>query len=196
MSSTEKEAINQTTLSPSFRWYVVHTYSGSERSAKDGILKDAERKGISEYIDKIVIPTIEVSEIKKGSPVNVEKNFMPSYILAHISMTDHIWQLIKNTPKVTGFLGSGKVPVPISEHEVQRLFDQIKITEKQVIQSAKHAVGDSVKIIDGPFESFSGVVEEVDEVGAKVKVAVTIFGRVTPIELSFSQTEKNHTKGK
>ena len=196
MSNTEENTTSQATVSPSFRWYVVHTYSGSEKKVRDEILKDSERLGLSHHIDKITIPVIEVKEVRRGVEITVDKNFMPSYILAHLSMTDSIWQLIKSTPKVTGFLGSDKAPVPISDTEVMRLFEQMEIKEKKVSQSTKYAIGDSLKIIDGPFDSFSGIVEEVDELGSKVKVAVTIFGRVTPIELNFSQIQKNDSRGK
>jgi transcriptional antiterminator NusG len=145
---------------------------------------------MSAYIKELMIPAMEVSEIKKGKKVVSEKKFMPSYILMNVQMNDDLWHLIKGTPKVSKFLGGGKTPIAVPEKEIKNILKQIEITEKKVEQSARYFVGDSVKVNDGPFESFSGIVEEVDEHKSRLRVAVTIFGRITPLDLSFTQVEK------
>ena len=173
-----------------FKWYVIHTHSGVEKRVKEAIAERAQKANMSDLINEMMVPVLEITEIKKGKKVLSEKKFMPGYLLMKVSMTDDLWHLIKSTPKVTGFIGGGKMPIPVSEKEIHNILKQIEITEKKVEQSARYFVGDSVKVNDGPFESFSGIVEEVDEHKSRLRVAVTIFGRVTPLDLSFTQVEK------
>ena len=177
-------------LENKFKWYVIHTNSGAEKRVKEDILDRCRKASMSEFVKEVMVPVLEVSEIKKGKKVVSEKKFMPSYVLMNVNMTNDLWHLIKSTQKVSGFLGSGKTPIPVSEKEVANILKQIEITEKKVEQSGRYFIGDSVKVNDGPFESFSGVVEEVDENKSRVRVSVTIFGRVTPLDLSFTQVEK------
>ena len=173
------------------RWYIIHAYSGFENKVRDTILSEAERLGLSEGVEEVEVPTETITEIKRGKKVQTERKFMPGYVLAKLNMTDDIYHLVKNTPKVTGFLGSGNKPQPISEKEAVRYFggvEEAKAAPKKQINIA-YEIGDQVKVLDGPFASFNGVVEELDFDKAKVKVSVSIFGRATPVELDFEQVE-------
>ena len=173
------------------RWYIIHAYSGFENKVKEAILAEAERLGLSEGVEEIEVPTETVTEVKRGKKVQVERKFMPGYVLAKLRMNDDIYHLVKNTPKVTGFLGNNNKPQPISEREAARYFggvEEAKSAPKKDI-SVEYEIGDSVKVLDGPFASFNGVVEELDFDKAKVKVSVSIFGRATPVELDFEQVE-------
>ncbi|MFC3096942.1 transcription termination/antitermination protein NusG [Alteraurantiacibacter palmitatis] len=173
------------------RWYIIHAYSGFENKVRDSILAEAERLGLSDGVEAVEVPTETVTEVKRGKKVQVERKFMPGYVLAKLNLTDDVYHLVKNTPKVTGFLGSGSKPQPISEKEAARYFGGV--AEAQA--APKHEVhidyeiGDSVKVNAGPFASFNGVVEELDFEKQKVKVAVSIFGRATPVELGFDEVE-------
>lgn len=173
------------------RWYILHTASGSEKRVKKMIEDQIIKKKMSDCFEDIVIPTLEVSEIKRGQKVLSEKRFMPGYILMKMNMTDESWHLVKSVPKITGFLGSKTKPQPLSDAEVKSVFDQLEIASKDASAASLHSVGDKVQIIDGPFDSFSGVVEEVEVEAQKLKVSVSIFGKATPIELSFTQVKKN-----
>lgn len=173
------------------RWYIIHAYSGFENKVKEAILAEADRLGLSEGVEEIEVPTETVTEVKRGKKVQVERKFMPGYVLAKLRMNDDIYHLVKNTPKVTGFLGNNNKPQPISEREAARYFggvEEAKAAPKRDI-SVDYEIGDSVKVLDGPFASFNGVVEELDFDKAKVKVSVSIFGRATPVELDFEQVE-------
>jgi len=173
------------------RWYIIHAYSGFEHKVKEAILAEADRLGLTEGVEEIEVPTETVTEVKRGKKVQVERKFMPGYVLAKLRMNDDIYHLVKNTPKVTGFLGNNNKPQPISEKEAARYFggvEEAKAAPKQDIQ-VDYEIGDSVKVLDGPFASFNGVVEELDFDKAKVKVSVSIFGRATPVELDFEQVE-------
>jgi transcriptional antiterminator NusG len=173
------------------RWYIIHAYSGFENKVKEAILAEAERLGLSEGVEEIEVPTETVTEVKRGKKVQVERKFMPGYVLAKLRMNDDIYHLVKNTPKVTGFLGNNNKPQPISEREAARYFggvEEAKAAPKKDI-SVDYEIGDSVKVLDGPFASFNGVVDELDFDKAKVKVSVSIFGRATPVELDFEQVE-------
>ena len=173
------------------RWYIIHAYSGFENKVRDAIISEAERLGLSEGVEEVQGPTETVTEVKRGKKVQVERKFMPGYVLAKLNMTDDIYHLVKNTPKVTGFLGAGAKPQAISEKEAARYFggvEEAKAAPKRDI-SVDYEIGDSVKVLDGPFASFNGVVEELDFDKAKVKVSVSIFGRATPVELDFEQVE-------
>ena len=173
------------------RWYIIHAYSGFENKVKEAILAEADRLGLSEGVEEIEVPTETVTEVKRGKKVQVERKFMPGYVLAKLRMNDDIYHLVKNTPKVTGFLGNNNKPQPISEKEAARYFggvEEAKSAPKQQV-NVDYEIGDSVKVLDGPFVSFNGVVEELDFDKAKVKVSVSIFGRATPVELDFEQVE-------
>jgi len=173
------------------RWYIIHAYSGFENKVKEAILSEADRLGLSEGVEEVEVPTETVTEVKRGKKVQVERKFMPGYVLAKLRMNDDIYHLVKNTPKVTGFLGNNNKPQPISEREAARYFGGDKeamSTPKQQV-SVDYEIGDQVKVLDGPFASFNGVVEELDFDKEKVKVSVSIFGRATPVELDFEQVE-------
>jgi transcriptional antiterminator NusG len=173
------------------RWYIIHAYSGFENKVREAIISEAERLGLSEAVEEVEVPTETITEVKRGKKVQVERKFMPGYVLAKLTMTDDVYHLVKNTPKVTGFLGSNNKPQPITDKEAARYFGGVaeaKSAPKQQI-SVEYEIGDSVKVLDGPFASFTGVVEELDFDKNKVKVSVSIFGRATPVELDFEQVE-------
>lgn len=172
------------------RWYVLHVYSGFEDKVSEAIREKAEKKGIAERIEDILVPKQEIAELKRGQRVQVEHKVFPGYVLAKIDMSDDIWHMIKNTPKVTGFLGGGNKPVPISEKEAARLIAQIQEGIEKPKSTITFDIGEKVKVMEGPFASFEGLVEEVDDAKNRVKVSVSIFGRATPVELEFNQVEK------
>lgn len=172
------------------RWYVVHAYSGFEEKVADQIRNSAEKKGLSELIEEIMIPKEEVVAVKKGQKASAERKFFPGYVLMKAAMNDDIWHLVKDTPKVTGFLGANNKPAPISESEAQRILQQVQEGVERPKPAIQFEIGEEVKVTDGPFASFNGVVEEIDEDRSKVKVSVSIFGRATPVELEYSQVEK------
>ncbi|RIV87282.1 transcription termination/antitermination factor NusG [Aurantiacibacter xanthus] len=173
------------------RWYIIHAYSGFENKVRDSILAEAERLGLSDGVEEVEVPTETVTEIKRGKKVQVERKFMPGYVLAKLKMTDDVYHLVKNTPKVTGFLGNNNKPQAISEKEAARYFggvEQAKAAPKQEVH-IDYEIGDQVKVNAGPFASFNGIVEELDFEKSKVKVSVSIFGRATPVELGFDEVE-------
>ena len=173
------------------RWYVMHVYSGFEKKAKQSILEKAAKQGLSDKFEEILVPTEEVVELRRGAKVNAERKFFPGSVLIKMEMTDESWHLVRNTPKVTGFLGGGGTrPVPISETEAQRIMSQVKEGIERPRPSITFEVGEQVRVCDGPFNSFNGLVEEVDEERSRLKVAVSIFGRSTPVELEYTQVEK------
>lgn len=175
---------------PGTRWYIVHAYTNFERKVADAIRERAKAGNLEHLFEEIVVPTEEVVEVKRGRKIQAERKFLPGYVLVKMKMTDAAFVMIKNTPKVTGFLGADNKPMPISEDEAMRILHQVKEGVERPKPTITFEVGENVKVADGPFASFTGVVEEVDEERSRVKVAVSIFGRPTPVELEFGQVEK------
>ena len=171
------------------RWYIVHTYSGFEKKVAQAIEEQAERS-MPDLFDKILVPTEEVVEMRRGQKVSSERKFFPGYVLIKMVMTNESWHLVKNTSKVTGFLGAAGEPTPISQAEADRILQQVQEGVERPKPSVLFSVGEMVRVADGPFSSFNGMVEEIDEDKARVKVSVSIFGRATPVELEYTQVEK------
>ncbi len=172
------------------RWYVIHVYSGFEKKVAQSIREQAEQKGMADQFEEILVPVEEVVEVRRGTKVNAERKFFPGYVLIKMDMDDDTWHLVKDTPKVTGFLGGEGRPVPISEREAQQILHQVQEGFDRPKPSVTFEVGEQVRVSDGPFTSFSGIVEEVDEEKTRLKVAVSIFGRATPVDLDYAQVEK------
>ncbi len=172
------------------RWYVIHAYSGFEQKVASSIEEQAEQAGMADMFEQVLVPVEEVVEVRRGSRVAAERKFFPGYVLAKMEMTDETWHLVKNTPKVTGFLGSGGRPSPITNAEAERILHQVQEGIDRPKPSILFEIGEQVRVCDGPFNSFNGTVEDVDEERARLKVAVSIFGRATPVELEYSQVEK------
>jgi len=175
------------------RWYIIHAYSGFENKVRDQILADAGRLGLTQLVENVEVPTEKVTEVRRGKKVTSDRKFFPGYVLLKAAMNDDVYHLVKNTPKVTGFLGTSGKPQPISDAEAARI---LNTKEEQAAAPAKQKIkvdfdiGDTVKVLDGPFASFNGVVEELDFDRSRVKVSVSIFGRATPVELEFEQVER------
>ena len=173
------------------KWYIVHAYSNFEKKVAEAIQEQAEQQGLEENFEQVLVPTEEVVELRRGQRVNAERKFFPGYVLVKMNMTDEAYHLVKNTPKVTGFLGSNNKPVPVSDREVDAIMNQVQEGIERPKPSITFEVGEQVRVCDGPFASFNGLVEEIDEERARLKVAVSIFGRPTPVELEYSQVEKS-----
>ena len=172
------------------RWYVLHVYSGFEKKISQQIKEQAELKGLADAIGDIIVPTEEVTEVRRAQKVNTERKFFPGYVLIHMDMSDDAWHLVKDVPKVTGFLGNKNKPSPITDAEAERIMKQQQEGTETRRPAVTFEVGEQVRVADGPFTSFNGVVEEVDEDKARVKVMVSIFGRPTPVDLEYAQVEK------
>ena len=172
------------------RWYVLHVYSGFEKKVSASIIEQARQAGMDDKILQVLVPSEEVIEVRRGSKVTSERKFFPGYVLIEMELTDEAWHLVQNTPKVSGFLGSKERPTPISEAEALRIMNQVQEGVDRPKPSVIYEIGDSVRVVDGPFTSFNGQVEDVDEERSRVKVAVSIFGRSTPVELEYAQVEK------
>jgi transcriptional antiterminator NusG len=172
------------------RWYIVQAYSNFERKVAESIREQAKQRHLEPLFEEIMVPTEKVTEVRRGRKVDAERKFFPGYVLVKMDLTDEAYHLIKNTPKVTGFLGSDNKPMPISEAEALRIIHQVQEGIERPKPSVSFEVGEQVRVSDGPFASFNGTVEEVDDARSRVKVAVSIFGRPTPVELEFAQVEK------
>ena len=172
------------------RWYIVHAYSNFEKKVAESIREQAKQRNLDDHFEQVLVPTETVVEVRRGRKVNAERKFFPGYVLVKMDLTDEVYHLIKNTPKVTGFLGTDNKPMPISEAEAGRILQQVQEGVERPKPSISFEIGENVRVSDGPFASFNGVVEEVDEGRSRVKVAVSIFGRATPVELEFGQVEK------
>jgi transcriptional antiterminator NusG len=172
------------------RWYIVHAYSNFEKKVAEAIKEQANVQGLGELFDDVLVPTEEVVEIRRGRKVTSERRFFPGYVLVKMEMTDAAYHLIKNTPKVTGFLGTENKPIPITEEEADRILHQVQEGVERPRPLISFEIGEQVRVSDGPFASFNGLVEDVDEERARLKVAVSIFGRATPVELEYGQVEK------
>jgi transcriptional antiterminator NusG len=172
------------------RWYIVHAYSNFEKKVADSIREQVKQRHLDALFDEIMVPTEKVTEVRRGRKVDAERKFFPGYVLVKMDLTDDAYHLIKNTPKVTGFLGADNKPMPISEAEAQRIMSQVQEGIERPKPAVSFEVGEQVRVSDGPFASFNGTVEEVDDSRSRIKVAVSIFGRATPVELEFGQVEK------
>jgi len=172
------------------RWYIIHAYSNFENKVAESIREQAKQRGLSDLFEEVMVPKEKVVEVRRGRKVDAERKFFPGYVLAKMDLTDEAFHLIKNTPKVTGFLGADNKPMPISEAEAARILHQVQEGIERPKPSVSFEVGEQVRVSDGPFASFNGIVEEVDEARSRLKVAVSIFGRATPVELEFGQVEK------
>ncbi len=172
------------------RWYIIHVYSGFEKKVRDAIREQAAQKGLSHLFDEILVPTEEVVEVRHGRKVPTERKFFPGYVLVKMELNDETWSLVRNIGKVTGFLGPGGRPAPISDAEAERIIRQVKEVKEHPKPTISFVPGDQVRVAEGPFASFTGTVEEVDEAKGRLKVLVSIFGRATPVELEYSQVER------
>ena len=172
------------------KWYIIHAYSNFEKKVAEAIRQAAAEKGMEDHFEEIFVPTEDVVEVRRGRKINTERRFFPGYVLVKMVLNDNTYHLIKDTPKVTGFLGSGNKPLPVPQKEVDRIRGVMDDAVERPKSTIQFEIGESVRVTDGPFASFSGLVEDVDEDNQRLKVAVSIFGRATPVELEYNQVEK------
>src|SRR5579864_7760856 len=183
-------AIAEKPRNPNMKWYIIHTYSGFEKKVKESLESRIQAFGLQEKIGKVLIPTEPVTEIRGGKKYTVERMFYPGYVLVQMDMDDHVWHVVKSTPRVTGFVGTGQQPTPLSEDEVKQIVYRVDTGRDKPKIRVKFEKSETVRIIDGPFANFNGIVDDVNEDRETLKVMVTIFGRATPVELEFGQVEK------
>jgi transcriptional antiterminator NusG len=187
---TDVAAETRPVSNPHHKWYIVHAYSNFEKKVAEAIRDQAKSSGLEDKFSEILVPTEDVVEIRRGRKINTERKFFPGYVLVKMELTDQAYHLVKNTPKVTGFLGSGNKPIAVSEREVQRIVGAIEEGVERPKPTIQFELGEKVRVTDGPFASFDGVVESVDEERARLRVSVSIFGRATPVDLEYGQVEK------
>src|SRR6201997_2584858 len=190
MPMTDLAVETRPVSNPNHKWYIVHAYSNFEKKVAESIREQAHTQGLDDSFSEILVPTEDVVEIRRGRKVNAERKFFPGYVLVKMELTDEAYHLIKNTPKVTGFLGSGSKPMPVSEKEVARIIGAIEEGVERPKPTITFEIGETVRVTDGPFASLNGSVEQVDEDRARLRVTVSIFGRATPVELEYGQVEK------
>jgi transcription termination/antitermination protein NusG len=189
-ATASAEAPAEQPRNPNMKWYIIHSYSGFERKVKESLESRIQAFGLQEKIGRVLIPTEAVTEVRGGKKYTVDRMFYPGYVLVEMDMDDHVWHVVKSTPRVTGFVGTGQQPTPLSEEEVQHIVYRVSEAKDKPKLKVKFEKNESVKITEGPFASFDGIVDDVNEDRQTVKVMVTIFGRSTPVELEFSQVEK------
>jgi len=192
MSTQTADGGAQGDSNPNHKWYIVHAYSNFEKKVAESIREQARQHGLDESFSEILVPTEDVVEVRRGRKVNAERKFFPGYVLVKMDLSDEAYHLVKNTPKVTGFLGSGSKPMPVSEREVARIIGAIEEGVERPKSTIRFDIGEIVRVTDGPFASFSGTVEQVDEERERLRVTVSIFGRATPVELEYNQVEKGN----
>ena len=175
---------------PNMKWYIIHSYSGFERKVRESLESRVQAFGLQEKIGRVLIPTESVTEVRGGKKYTSERMFYPGYVLVEMDMDDNVWHVVKSTPRVTGFVGTGQQPTPLSEDEVQQIVYRVADSKEKPKLKVKFGKNESVRITEGPFASFTGMVDEVNEDRETLKVMVTIFGRSTPVELEFGQVEK------
>jgi transcriptional antiterminator NusG len=190
VDSAAETAANTAEKNMAKRWYIVHAYSNFEKKVADSIRDQVKQRHLEPLFDEILVPIEKVTEVRRGRKVDAERKFFPGYVLVKMDLTDEAYHLIKNTPKVTGFLGADNKPMPISEAEASRIMHQVQEGIERPKPAVSFEIGEQVRVSDGPFASFNGTVEEVDETRSRLKVAVSIFGRPTPVELEYGQVEK------
>ena len=188
--TTSAESPAEQPRNPNMKWYIIHSYSGFERKVKESLESRVQAFGLQDKIGCVLIPTEAVTEVRGGKKYTVDRMFYPGYVLVEMDMDDHVWHVVKSTPRVTGFVGTGQQPTPLSEEEVQHIVYRVSEAKDKPKLKVKFEKNESVKITEGPFASFDGIVDDVNEDRQTVKVMVTIFGRSTPVELEFSQVEK------
>ena len=183
-------AIAEKPRNPNMKWYIIHSYSGFERKVKESLESRVRAFGLEDKIGRVLIPTEAVTEVRGGKKYTVERMFYPGYVLVEMDMDDHVWHVVKSTPRVTGFVGTGQQPTPLSDEEVQQIVYKSGESKEKPKLKVKFEKNETVRITEGPFATFTGVVDEVNDDRETLKVMVTIFGRSTPVELEFKQVEK------
>ena len=179
-----------TTTVADAKWYIVHTYSNFEKKVAEEIKRQAKLQELDDFVADVIVPTEDVMEVRHGKKVNSERKFLPGYVLLNAKLTDDVYHLVKNVAKVTGFLGQNNKPMALRQGEVDRILNQVTEGAEHPKSTISFEIGEQVRVCDGPFTSFNGTIEDVDEEKSRVKVAVSIFGRATPVELEYSQVEK------